>query len=709
MQHRRVRAQLVECTAALLDSSSVQLPYPAYPYQDDTFGVFHGWLADDTQSNLAHVVHATGLGKTFVFSAIVAQCTGLRCLIIVPTRTLVEQTARSMFAFVNGRVGHVSSLGRVRGTNDEVVAVRGTRGHEIVVATYASFVRYADKLAIEYRPHLVVADECHLGYGDRVQRALRKFPWAVIVGFTATPDYLGTVVGPGYVPVTLENGQVLWGLPERFAETHFGKRLEGRNIRWGIEQSWLAPLAWGSIEFPVSLDKLPVGRGPHGMDYNAGALKALMAEHWKVMCEMIRRLYKSDQYGLADRQVYAVCPGVEQAAELAEVIADLGVPTASVTGSTPGRRDILDKFGRGEIRFLPSVYVLRDGWDAPNAEVCLMLRPTKSLVAYLQYMGRVLRTDKNNPRKVALVLDAHHTNTKLSPLSAPVLIGDPRERVRDGDIVVGPGGPGGPRKKKPVTSPYVSEGVTPRIVVVQALEIEHWAGSDRTFEADGETWGHTKTLADMIGVGDQTLAKEFKRIGAKPRSGRGVRGGKDAFYSLSDAQRACRDLVDRCKANSGGTFRDEGETWISAGAVYRRLGVSDRSILNRIKGGWTIRSRPGRNASGRRLTFYALSDVKKACADLLGKKVVKDAGPMFRADGETWGSAIALGGKLGVGEHGVRSRARATQVRTRKVKPKKGPVATYYCLSDLRRAMVKHPKNKTIVKSGQGGSNTGRR
>ena len=67
------------------------------------------------------------------------------------------------------------------------------------------------------------------------------------------------------------------------------------------------------------------------------------------------------------------------------------------------RRETIEQFKRGEIKILSSVGVLTTGFDAPNAEVAILARPTKSLMLHIQMIGRVLRPFEGKDK--ALILD----------------------------------------------------------------------------------------------------------------------------------------------------------------------------------------------------------------------------------------------------------------------------------------------------------------
>lgn len=82
---------------------------------------------------------------------------------------------------------------------------------------------------------------------------------------------------------------------------------------------------------------------------------------------------------------------------------------AVVTGRTPRaqRAAVIARFREGEgLRFLCNVNVLTTGFDAPQANVVCLTRPTASEVLYEQMVGRGLRGPHNGGTPSCLVLDA---------------------------------------------------------------------------------------------------------------------------------------------------------------------------------------------------------------------------------------------------------------------------------------------------------------
>jgi superfamily II DNA or RNA helicase len=78
---------------------------------------------------------------------------------------------------------------------------------------------------------------------------------------------------------------------------------------------------------------------------------------------------------------------------------------------TDERRDVLRRFESGEIRIVSNSALLAEGWDAPFCETLILARPTKSLIRYLQMVGRVLRPFDGKDK--ALVLDHSGTVKRL--------------------------------------------------------------------------------------------------------------------------------------------------------------------------------------------------------------------------------------------------------------------------------------------------------
>ena len=75
------------------------------------------------------------------------------------------------------------------------------------------------------------------------------------------------------------------------------------------------------------------------------------------------------------------------------------------------RAAILERFASGATTVLSNCALLSEGWDCPTAEVMILARPTRSLIRYIQMVGRVLRPAPGKER--ALLLDHSGSTARL--------------------------------------------------------------------------------------------------------------------------------------------------------------------------------------------------------------------------------------------------------------------------------------------------------
>lgn len=105
--------------------------------------------------------------------------------------------------------------------------------------------------------------------------------------------------------------------------------------------------------------------------------------------------------------VLVFTPNVLSAQVLAATLRYLGVEAASVSGHTgrQERRDVIDKFKKGEIKVLANCDLLTQGFDAPGVRALYIARPTFSPNAYIQMAGRGLRGPANGGKEECLIVD----------------------------------------------------------------------------------------------------------------------------------------------------------------------------------------------------------------------------------------------------------------------------------------------------------------
>lgn len=93
------------------------------------------------------------------------------------------------------------------------------------------------------------------------------------------------------------------------------------------------------------------------------------------------------------KKAVAFCVSVEHAEHVARDFVAAGIPAASLDGTMHPdiRREILRQFAAGDIWVLTSCDLISEGYDLPGIEVAILLRPTESLVLFIQQVGRALR------------------------------------------------------------------------------------------------------------------------------------------------------------------------------------------------------------------------------------------------------------------------------------------------------------------------------
>jgi DNA repair protein RadD len=84
-----------------------------------------------------------------------------------------------------------------------------------------------------------------------------------------------------------------------------------------------------------------------------------------------------------------------------------GIRAEIMLGETPDdeRELIFNRLETGQTQVVISVAVIDEGTDLPAAVCLQLIRPTRSLRLWKQLIGRVLRADKDNPDKIAIIID----------------------------------------------------------------------------------------------------------------------------------------------------------------------------------------------------------------------------------------------------------------------------------------------------------------
>jgi DNA repair protein RadD len=386
------------------------------PYQEAAKAAAYGHLR--SRDDNPCVVIPTAGGKTPVIASVCKDAVGLwggRVLILAHVKELLGQAADKLNAVCPEVRFGVYSAGLKR---------RDTT-HPVIVAGIQSVYKRACELdAFD----LVLIDEAHLippegdgMYQQFLAHARVLNPNLRIIGFTATPFRLKT--GPLCRPDGFLNA-VCFEV----------------GVRELIRDGYLCPLVTKAGKTKADTS----GLHERGGEFVAGEVEDLMDQDTLVQAACAEVIeYTRDRHA-----VLLFASGVQHGEHVVRVLKQRhGVECGFVCGetSTGERDDLLERFRRGQLKFLCNVNVLTTGFDAPTIDCVALLRPTLSAGLYYQMVGRGFRLHPG--KEDCLVLD----------FGGNVLRHGPVDQVRAKD----PGGRGGglpPAKECPQCHALIATG-----------------------------------------------------------------------------------------------------------------------------------------------------------------------------------------------------------------------------------------------------------
>ena len=363
-------------------------------YQQAALDHLYGWwMAHPGIEQAGILAMPTGSGKSIV----IAELTRLlfdtwpedhpRTLVLVPSKELAEQNAEKLAHLLPSHISlgyYSASVGQKRPDAD------------VIVATIGSVARNAHLLG---NIKCVIVDECHLvnpdgaGMYRQLLRALAQVCQFRVVGLTATPFR-----GNG---VWLTDGE----------DPLFSGIAHTVTVRELLDAGHLAPLIRPVDAMRTRIDTDGIAIASTG-DYATDALAERVAGYLPAAAAEACAL-------AADRRKWiAFTPTVRNAEAFVRELRARDIAAALVCGETPKREreELIADFRAGRLRCLVTVLALATGFDVPDVDAILWLRPTISPVLYVQGAGRGLRPA---PGKTdCLWLDFTDTTERMGPVDA---------------------------------------------------------------------------------------------------------------------------------------------------------------------------------------------------------------------------------------------------------------------------------------------------
>jgi DNA repair protein RadD len=295
------------------------------------------------------VCSPTGSGKGVMLSAIInsAARKGTKVLFLVHRTEILFQVSDYMDSY---DICH----GLIK--SGEVYDPR----HKVDLASVQTMIRRIKHKDFGHYD-MIVVDEAHHSTAATYIEIIEKYAPKLLIGFTATP--------------CRKSGMGLGALYNELIIVETMANL--------VDQGYLVPVRYFA-PFEPDLKGVKITGGDYNekqlsMTMMQGAITANIVDKWKQLGE--------------DRQTVCFTTTVAHSIAVCEKFRAEGIDAEHVDGATDPeeRKDILKRYSRGEFKILCNCAVFTEGVDIPSISCVIMARPTKSIVMYLQCVGRGMR------------------------------------------------------------------------------------------------------------------------------------------------------------------------------------------------------------------------------------------------------------------------------------------------------------------------------
>jgi DNA repair protein RadD len=321
----------------------------------------------------------TGAGKTHIIATIVAAAVlaSMRVLVLATRTRLVRQIHERLESF---EISHGVMAAALPGMSDR----------QSLVQVCSVDTLYRRCLVDERMPlppaDLVIFDEAHLALGESRQRLLMQFPNAWLIGFTATPAKI--------------SGRPL--------SAQFDVLVKGPSVLDLIARKMLVQPRIFAKPVMTEQELDGVAKDSKSGDYATGDLSALMSRP-KLVGDVVQNWLRIAN---GKRTLVFACDKMHGAQLLTE-FRQAGVAAEMLTDNDDEdtREGAIARLETGETRILVNCFLLSYGIDIPAVECIVLARPTRSVVLYLQAVGRGLRPSEG--KDGCIVIDHGHVAENL--------------------------------------------------------------------------------------------------------------------------------------------------------------------------------------------------------------------------------------------------------------------------------------------------------
>lgn len=226
---------------------------------------------------------------------------------------------------------------------------------------------------ITEKPDMIIFDECQHSSSTTYKKIIDKFPNSFILGLSATPTRLtGKPLGDVYETI-----------------------VSGITTKQLIKMKYLADYDYYAPSLNIDLDEVKINKG----DYEKKEIDDKMNK--PAIYGDILKNYKKIADG---KKTIIYCNSIKYSKKIEKLFAENGYKIKHFDGKTSEkeRNQIVEDFRNNKIQMLTNVDLIGEGFDVPDCECVLLLRPTQSLNIFIQSSTRCLRP---NGDKKAIIID----------------------------------------------------------------------------------------------------------------------------------------------------------------------------------------------------------------------------------------------------------------------------------------------------------------
>lgn len=319
----------------------------------------------------------TGTGKTRLFTSIIRDINvwGLRhninyrILIIAHRSELIEQSSRSLDKY---HIKHGVLAGTMKDKRDLTQAIQ--------VASIQTIIHSSNRCLIEgLQFDFIIIDEAHHAVANSYQKLWKFCPNSKKLGVTATP----------------------WRMNNSGFAKIFDAYIPSMSIKEFIQKGWLAAYQYYSI--PSDSEIIKSIESIRDFDIEGDYKSSVLTQVFDTS-KIRAQLYNSYAKNALGKKGIIYSISREHSEHICSQYRSHNIAIENIDSETPAktRENIIKAFKNGEIDIIVNVDIFSEGFDCPDIEFIQLARPTKSLVKYIQQVGRGLRKNGN---KRCVILD----------------------------------------------------------------------------------------------------------------------------------------------------------------------------------------------------------------------------------------------------------------------------------------------------------------